>query len=143
MAEADDDPILEPRPARPWYVQAIDTLNKRSSSLSHAEPNFPKEKSLDDSRLGQMATYERELFDRATVKWWPSRAEREALKLVKNQSAQVRGYYEERIIQRRMDYLREKDRQAYWRSIQPDVTPTLRERMACFLKRRVLEERER
>lgn len=62
MAEADDDPILEPRPARPWYVQAIDTLNKRSSSLSHAEPNFPKEKSLDDSRLGQMATYERELL---------------------------------------------------------------------------------
>ena len=138
-----NDPLLEPRLTRPWYLQTIDALNQRSESSPGPENNRAFETSVDEARLGQMAAYEKDLFERATVKWWPSRAEREALSLIRDHSPQVRAYYEERIIQRRIDHLREKDRQAYWRSVQPAVTPTLRERMARFFKGKVEQEHER
>jgi ribosomal protein S6 len=97
----------------------------------------------DEQTRRDWLDYERELFDRATVKWRRTREEQDVLRLIKGQPAEVQAYYKQRMLERRMAYLREKDRQAYWERIQPEVDPSLRSRLSRLLQLDRSRDRDR
>lgn len=145
------DPAIK-QEEKPWYEQARDraqaeTAAKERSPAPAREAwvkREPEPENLFARYDKQMAEYEADLVHRAMSTWFYTREEREIIQMVKHASPDVRRYYHNRIIQERMDKLREKDRQAYWESIQPKVEPSLRDRVEGLFRRgRDDDDRER
>lgn len=126
---------------RPWYEQAIQNFHDRTDQLAREREiaeSFQEDSQTRNERE-QHDRYERELRQRATDAWWTNREERQNIREIKQHSPEIRDQLLEELVQKRIAMLREKDRQAYLKSITPSPDRTLRERAGDLIR----GERER
>lgn len=141
MANSSDNDPNDPE--KPWYERVQHPEVGVGEIMDYKQADHEASLAWDQMRQKQHDEYEQELLERATFKWRRTVEEREILQMIKGHSPEVRAFYENQILKKRLQTLRDKDDAAHWKRIQPQVEPTLRDRISGLFRRERQSEQDR
>lgn len=132
-------PEYEPDQSEPWYEQARDKARQEAGivdeEIEEQEPNpqstqdkLVYEREDKDPDIERHKTYEGELRVRARD-LWRTPDEEELMQLADRAAPETRKYIIERIMQARVDRLREEDTAKHWQKIEKSMEPSLRDKV--------------